>query len=152
MRDLRDKTCGECWNFRARNDEERTGVCGGMLPEVKIWGSVEVVNPGDPEEKHIEPIFGTFRPEVHENDPCCCHFEDGIQDALIEAVIEAGRSPICAAPGCKCNRDGDSPYCVDHEDYEPEDDRSPNHKAADAMFGGEKRAASEYYLGEEPDV
>ncbi len=107
MTDPRFQTCGQCRHFRPAQN-----VCGGALPEVKIFGSLQK------EDGTVEPLFGTFRPEVHEEDPSCFMFEEHGMPSLKDVLVEKERSPICEVPGCKCMRDGESPFCVDHEDYE----------------------------------
>lgn len=106
MIDLRDKTCGQCQHIRPHNDEERTAICGAVEPEVRVYGTIE-------KDGMIIPLLTTVRPEVHEDDPCCFRFADA--GDLLSQLAQPERSPICAVPGCKCLRDGESDYCVDHE-------------------------------------
>jgi hypothetical protein len=114
--DAASKTCGQCRHLRPFHDEERTAICGGVPPEVKIWGSYERVDPADPTRKSLEPLVGTFRPEVNENDPSCLLFEERGARSMEEVFREAQRSPLCGVLGCGCLRDGDSDYCVEHQE------------------------------------
>jgi hypothetical protein len=122
MTDPRTQTCCQCKHFRPT--EEGTGICGGVLPEVKIWG--QILNP---ETNTIDPLFGTFRPEVKETDPSCYRFSL-YGEAEDEAPEVPKRSRLCKVPGCGCNRDGESDYCADHEDM---DVSSPEPQASESF-------------------
>lgn len=109
--DLRHKICGECQHIRPRGDEEKTAICGAVEPRGEVYGTAE-------KDGILIPLLTTVRPEVLETDPCCFRFADSAELDLLARFAQPERSPICAAPGCKCKRDGESEFCVDHE---PED-------------------------------
>lgn len=124
MIDPREQTCGACGHYRPFADEPTAGICGGVPPQVKIWGTRRIT------DAEAEPLFVTVRPEVREDSPCCILFVPyGVEPIpVLPTEHVSRRSAFCKVPGCGCMRDGESDYCADHGD---EDEPRPTESVAE---------------------